>query len=250
MQPTDSATRSAVRLRRLLLAAGMAWLLAAALDVIPPASVAAADPSPAPEAFGDPSAPLYVATATGVVDNVMAGYIEETVKRAAEDASPALVITLNTPGGSLDSTQRIVSAILEAPLPTIVWVAPSGGRAASAGTFITLAANLAYMAPGTNIGAASPVGAGGAELEGTIGEKVRNDAIANIRSIAETRGRDVEWAVSTVERAVSSSAAEAVEVGVVDGIAASLDDVRRLADGQIVEVAGQPVTVAVADAPI
>ncbi len=250
MQPTDSATRSAVRLRRLLLAAGMAWLLAVALDVIPPAPVAAADPSPAPEPFGDPSAPLYVATATGVVDNVMAGYIEETVKRAAEDASPALVITLNTPGGSLDSTQRIVSAILEAPLPTIVWVAPSGGRAASAGTFITLAANLAYMAPGTNIGAASPVGAGGAELEGTIGEKVRNDAIANIRSIAETRGRDVEWAVSTVERAVSSSAAEAVEVGVVDGIAASLDDVRRLADGQIVEVAGQPVTVAVADAPI
>ncbi len=179
----------------------------------------------------------------------MAGYIEESVKRAAEADSPALIITLNTPGGSLDSTQRIVSSLLEAPLPTIVWVSPSGARAASAGTFITLAAHLAYMAPGTNIGAASPVGAGGAELEGTIGDKVRNDAIANMRSIAEARGRDVDWAVSTVERAVSSSASEAVAVGAVDGIALSLDDVRRLADGQVVEVQGSPVTVDIADAP-
>ena len=85
------------------------------------------------------------------------------------------------------------------------------------------------MAPGTNIGAASPVGAGGEELEGTIGDKVRNDAIANIRSIAEARGRDVDWAVSTVEKAVSSSAVEAVAVGAVDGIATSLEDVRRQA---------------------
>ena len=87
---------------------------------------------------------------------------------------------------------------------------PSGGRAASAGTFITLAANLAYMAPGTNIGAASPVGEGGAELTGTIGEKVKNDAIANIKSIAQHRGRNVDWAVSTVDKAISSPASEAV----------------------------------------
>ena len=157
--------------------------------------------------------------------------------------------SINTPGGSLDATQRIVSSLLEAPLPTIVWVAPSGGTAASAGTFITLAANLAYMAPGTNIGAASPVGAGGEELEGTIGDKVRNDAIANIRSIAEARGRDVDWAVSTVEKAVSSSALEAVAVGAVDGIATSLEDVRRQADGQVVDVGAVPVTVDIADAP-
>ena len=109
---------------------------------------------------------------TGVVDNVMAGYVEESVKRAADEASPALIITINTPGGSLDATQRIVSGLLEAPVPTIVWVSPSGARAASAGTFITLASNLAYMAPGTNIGAASPVGSGGEDITGTIGEKV------------------------------------------------------------------------------
>jgi membrane-bound serine protease (ClpP class) len=171
------------------------------------------------------------------------------VKLAVENDSPALIVTLNTPGGSLDATQRIVSALLEAPLPTIVYVAPSGGRAASAGTFITLSAALAYMAPGTNIGAASPVGAGGEDIGGTIGEKVKNDAMANIRSIAATRGRNVDWAVSTVEKAVSSSALEAVAIGAVDGIAISLDDVRRQADGQVVDILGAPVTVTIADAP-
>src|SRR4029078_953449 len=139
-------------------------------------------------------------------DNVMAGYIEESVKLAVNDGSPALIVTLNTPGGSLDAPRRTVPALLEAPLPTIVYVSPSGGRAASAGTFITLSASLAYMAPGTNIGAASPVGAGGEDIQGTIGEKVKNDAMANIRSIAKTRGRNEDWAVSTVDKAVSTSA--------------------------------------------
>jgi len=239
---------SRARLPSLLGLSALAWLLAATLD---PAmgAVVAADASPSPTGAGVPGAPLYVATATGVVDNVMAGYIEESVDRAIEASSPALIVTLNTPGGSLEATQRIVSALLESRVPTIVWIAPSGARAASAGTFITLAANLAYMAPGTNIGAASPVGAGGEELTGTIGEKVRNDAIANIRSIAETRGRPVDWAVSTVEHAVSSSAAEAVALGAVDGIAATLEDVRREADGEVVNVVGEPVTVDVAAAP-
>ena len=240
MLPAARAARSAGRLRRSFLLAGMAWLLASALDE-PPTIVRAADPT---------DAPVYVLTATGVVDNVMAGYIDEGVRRAASDGAPAVVITLNTPGGSLDATQRIVSTLLDAPVPTIVWVAPSGGRAASAGTFITLAAHLAFMAPGTNIGAASPVGAGGEELTGTIGDKVRNDAIANIRSIAEARGRNVDWAVSTVEKAVSSTAAQAVELGVVDGIAASLDDVRGQADGRTVEVLSQPVTLALDTATV
>jgi membrane-bound serine protease (ClpP class) len=248
MDRSMKALRFAPRLGRILAAAGIVWLLATAPGGLPPAT-SAADPSPSPVPAGDPTAPVYVISATGIVDNVMAGYIEESVRRAADETSPAIIVTINTPGGSLDSTQRIVSALLDAPLPTIVWVAPSGGRAASAGTFITLAANLAYMAPGTNIGAASPVGAGGEELEGTIGDKVKNDAIANIRSIAETRGRDVDWAVSTVEKAISSSAVEAVAVGAVDGIATSLEDVRQQADGQVVEVGAQPVTVDIATAP-
>jgi membrane-bound serine protease (ClpP class) len=241
MNPSARVIRTAEHLSRLVTVAGLAWSLSTALGA-PTVEVVAAE---TPQA----SAPIYVATATGVVDNVMASYIEESVKRAAQDGSPALVITLNTPGGSLDSTQRIVTALLEAPVPTVVWVAPSGGRAASAGTFITLSANLAYMAPGTNIGAASPVGAGGEELTGTIGSKVKNDAIANIRSIAEARGRDVDWAVSTVDKAVSSPASEAVKVGAVDGIASSLEDLRSKIDGQSVEVRAQPVTLQLAGAP-
>jgi membrane-bound serine protease (ClpP class) len=241
MNPSARVVRTAEHLSRLVTVAGLAWSLSTALGAPAVEVVAAASPQA--------SAPIYVATATGVVDNVMASYIEESVKRAAQDGSPALVITLNTPGGSLDSTQRIVTALLEAPVPTVVWVAPSGGRAASAGTFITLSANLAYMAPGTNIGAASPVGAGGEELTGTIGSKVKNDAIANIRSIAEARGRDVDWAVSTVDKAVSSPASEAVKVGAVDGIATSLEDLRSKIDGQSVEVRAQQVTLQVGGAP-
>ena len=238
MRPSARASRSAARLSRSILLAGMAWLVLAAVRE-PVVIVRGAD---------ETATHIDVLTATGVVDNVMATYVEQGVAQASDGGASAVIVTLNTPGGSLDATQRIVSALLEAPVPTIVWVAPSGGRAASAGTFITLAANLAYMAPGTNIGAASPVGAGGEELTGTIGDKVKNDAIANIRSIAEHRGRNVEWAVSTVDKAVSSTASQAVAVGAVDGIATSLEDVRSQADGQTVQVRSEPVTLELTDA--
>jgi membrane-bound serine protease (ClpP class) len=239
MPRSSRASRSATRLHRSIILAGLAWLLLAA-GRQPAFEVLAADTAAGPH--------IDVLTATGVVDNVMATYIEQGVARAADGDARAVVLTLNTPGGSLDATQRIVSTLLGAPIPTIVWVAPSGGRAASAGTFITLSAHLAYMAPGTNIGAASPVGAGGEELTGTIGDKVRNDAIANIRSIAETRGRNVDWAVSTVDKAVSSTASEAVEVGAVDGLASSLDDLRSQADGRTVEVRSANVALELGDA--
>jgi membrane-bound serine protease (ClpP class) len=236
---TSRASRSAARLHRSILLAGLAWLL---LIVARPSDVAvlAAETATGPH--------IDVLTATGVVDNVLATYIEQGVAHAVDGGAAAVIVTLNTPGGALEATQRIVSSLLEADLPTIVWVAPSGGRAASAGTFITLSGHLAYMAPGTNIGAASPVGAGGEELTGTIGDKVKNDAIANIRSIAEARGRNVDWAVSTVDKAVSSTATQAVAVGAVDGIATSLEDVRDQADGQTVEVGSEQVTLELTDA--
>jgi membrane-bound serine protease (ClpP class) len=196
------------------------------------------------------SSPVYRLPTTGVVDNVMAGYIEEGLRKAAGVGAAAVVIELNTPGGSLDATQRIVSALLESPVPAIVWVTPSGGRAASAGTFITLAANLAYMAPGTNIGAASPVGAQGEDIEGTLGNKVKNDAIANITSIAEARDRPVDWAVSTVDEAKSYSASEAIAAGAVDGMATTIDDVLALADGEAVDIASGPVTLDLAGAQV
>jgi membrane-bound serine protease (ClpP class) len=193
---------------------------------------------------------VIVLPTTGVVDNVMAGYLRDGIARAASDGAAAVVIELNTPGGSLEATNDIVGSLLEAPVPTIVWVAPAGGRAASAGTFMTLAANIALMAPGTSIGAASPVGAGGEDIPGTLGDKVRNDAIAKIRGIAHERGRNVDWAESTVRNAASASATEAVEIGAVDGIAATIDDVIAFADGRSVTVAGTPTTLELTDANV
>ena len=190
---------------------------------------------------------VVVLPATGIVDNVLAGYLAEGIKAAEADGAAAVVVRLNTPGGSLDATQRIVSSFLGAKVPVIVWVAPAGGRAASAGTFITLAANLSFMAPGTNIGAASPVGGQGEDIPGTLGEKVRNDAIANITAIAEARGRPVDWAVATVAEAKSSPASIAVAVGAVDGIADSLEDVLRQASGRTIEIAGVERTLDLTD---
>lgn len=191
---------------------------------------------------------VVILPATGVVDNVLAGYLAEGIAAAEANGAAAVIVELNTPGGSLDATQRIVSAFLNADVPIIVWVAPAGGRAASAGTFITLAANVAFMAPGTNIGAASPVGGQGEDIGGTLGEKVRNDAIANITAIAEERGRPVDWAVGTVAEAKSSPASEAVSVGAVDGIADSITSVLAQASGRTVTVAGVERTLDIAGA--
>ncbi|MGZ8502224.1 MAG: NfeD family protein [Candidatus Limnocylindrales bacterium] len=185
---------------------------------------------------------VRVLPTTGIVDNVMAGYLADGIARANRDGAVAVVIELDTPGGSLEATKHIVSTLLEAPLPIIVWVAPAGGYAASAGTFITLAAHAAYMAPGTRIGAATPVGGQGEDIPGALGQKVLNDSIAFITSIAETRGRPIAWAVATVKDARSSSASEAVAVGAVDGIVASLDELRAAVGVRTVSVRGTAVT--------
>ena len=219
-------TGTARRIRIAFVALTGLWLLVAS------AANAATPPSPR----------IVTLTATGTVDQVLAGYIAEGVAAAERAAAAAVVIELNTPGGSLDATSRIVSTLLESRVPVIVWVAPAGARAASAGTFITLAAHVALMAPGTNIGAASPVGGDGQDIPGTLGEKVLNDAIASIRSIAETRGRNVDWAIATVRDAKSSPASEAVEVGAVDGIAASFEDVIAMATGRTISLNGAEVT--------
>ncbi|HUG30385.1 MAG TPA: nodulation protein NfeD [Candidatus Limnocylindria bacterium] len=185
---------------------------------------------------------VMVLPTTGIVDGSMAKYLEDSITLAEGRNVAAVVIKLNTPGGRLDSTNDIVGSILEAQVPVIVWVAPAGGFAASAGTFITLSGNLALMAPGTSIGAASPISGDGEDIDGTLGQKVLNDAIAKITSIANARDRNVEWAVGTVRDAKSSPAEEAVAVGAVDGIAATIEEVLAFADGKTVEVGGQPVT--------
>jgi membrane-bound serine protease (ClpP class) len=191
---------------------------------------------------------VVVLPATGIVDNVLAGYLEEGIAQAQRDGAAAAVVRLNTPGGSLEATSRIVSTLLEAPLPVIVWVAPSGARAASAGTFITLAANVALMAPGTNIGAATPVGGQGEDIPGALGQKVLNDAIASIRSIAETRGHNADWAEQAVRNARSSPASEALAQHAVDGIAGSMESVIAFVDGRTTTVRGQATIIRTAGA--
>ncbi|MFL5770785.1 MAG: NfeD family protein [Chloroflexota bacterium] len=202
----------------------------------------------AASAFAAGEKQVYVLPTTGIVDQGMAQYLKDGIAKAERDGAAAVVIKLNTPGGFLTSTNDIVGTLLEARVPVIVWVAPAGGFAASAGTFITLASNVALMAPGTSIGAASPVGGQGEDIGGTLEQKVKNDAMAKITAIAQARHRNVSWAVSTVDRARSSPASEAVELHAVDGIAANLDEVLAFANGKQVEVAGQTVTLDLAGA--
>lgn len=194
--------------------------------------------------------PVRVLTATGVVDQVMASYLTDGITRAERDGATAVVVRLDTPGGSLDATRAIVGRFLDARVPVIVWVGPSGARAASAGTFITLASNVAAMARGTNIGAATPVDAQGGDIEGAMGDKVMNDTIAWVTALAEARGRPVDWAVSTVTEARSDTVDEAIAAGAVDLKAGSLDELLAAVDGREVITAAGPVTLATADAPV
>jgi membrane-bound serine protease (ClpP class) len=159
---------------------------------------------------------------TGVVDAVLATYIEEGLAQAQRDGATAVVLQIDTPGGDLNQTRRIVKALLASPVPTISWVTPSGAHAASAGTFITLAAHVAVMSPGTNIGAASPVTGSGGDIPETMERKVIQDTTALMRSITSARNRDAEWAESTITDAVAATASEAVEVGAVDGLRAAV----------------------------
>ncbi|MFN8520647.1 MAG: nodulation protein NfeD [Chloroflexota bacterium] len=183
---------------------------------------------------------VVVLPTKGIVDQVMAGYLREGIASAAADGAAAVVVQLDTPGGSLDSTREIVQAFLDAPLPVMVWVGPAGARAASAGTFITLAAHVASMAPSTNIGAATPVGGQGEDIEGALGDKVLNDTVASITAIAQERGRPVDWAVSTVTDARSYTVDEALAAGAIDHKASSIDDLLAQADGTTVTVQGAP----------
>jgi membrane-bound serine protease (ClpP class) len=191
---------------------------------------------------------VTVLPTTGIVDQVMANYLSEGVARATRDGALAVVIKLNTPGGDLEATNAIVGTILEADLPVIVWVAPAGGRAASAGTFITLAGHVALMAPGTSIGAASPVTGGGEDIPDTLRDKIFNDTAARIKAIAEERGRNAEWAEAAVREAVSAGPNDAVAQNIIDGIASSIEEVLTFSSGRQVTVGGATVTLDLAGA--
>ena len=171
----------------------------------------------------------------GIISPVKARFISRALTQAEEDQAVLVIIHLDTPGGLLTSTREIVEELLEAPVPVAVYVSPRGAQAGSAGTFITAAGHFAVMAPGTNIGAATPVSGTGQELDETLASKVENDAAALIRSIAQERGRNEDKLEETVRQAASFSANEAVELNVVDFIADDLDHLLAQLNGEEVE---------------
>ena len=171
----------------------------------------------------------------GTINPVKERFISRAIDDAVEDGATLLVLELDTPGGLLGSTREIVELLLESPIPIVVYVSPRGARAGSAGTFITAAGHFAVMAPGTNIGAATPISSTGQGLDETLANKVENDAAALIRSIAQARGRNEEALEETVRKASSFSATEAVALNVVDFIANDIDDLLAQLDGKSVE---------------
>ena len=185
----------------------------------------------------------------GPVSPVMAGALQQAVARAEREQYRALIVRLDTPGGLESSMRTMVKSLLATPVPVLVWVGPSGARAASAGVFVTMAADIAAMAPGTNIGAATPVQMQGA-MDSTLARKAANDAAAFARTIAEQRGRNSECAEQAVRKAVAASEREAVELDVVDFVAANETELLAKADGmewrrgdrvQVLEVKGLPI---------
>ena len=190
----------------------------------------------------DPSVDPFVTVASydGVINPVAAEYLHDALASAEASGARALVVALNTPGG-LDSSMRlIIKDITGATVPVVVFVSPSSGRAASAGVFITMAAHVAAMAPGTNIGAAHPVNMGGGEMDKTMKEKVENDSVAYIKSLAQQRGRNAAWAEDAVRKSVSITEREALKLNVVDLVADDLPALLKQVDGRRINLASGP----------
>jgi membrane-bound serine protease (ClpP class) len=194
------------------------------------------------------AAPVAMIDLDGAITPVTARLLTAAIERAQAERAQALIVRLNTPGGLERSMRSMAQAILNAEIPVIVYVAPTGARAASAGVFITMAAHVAAMAPATNIGAAHPVTIGGGDTGKEMGKKIENDAAAFARSLAAERGRNVDWAEKAVRASVSVTEREAVKLKVVDLVAESVPDLLAKVDVRTVKTARGPVTLATRDA--
>jgi membrane-bound serine protease (ClpP class) len=179
---------------------------------------------------------IYLLKVDGIINPASAGHIVKGIDKAEQDGALCLVIQMDTPGGLMESMRSIVKRILSAQVPIIVYVAPSGSRAGSAGVFITLAAHIAAMAPGTNIGAAHPVQMGEKEISKEMEEKILNDTVAYIKTIAKQRGKNEQWAEKAVRKSVSIEEDEALKLGVIDLVSPSLEDLLSRVDGREVEI--------------
>ncbi len=179
---------------------------------------------------------IYYLDADGIINPVMAEFVTESIRSAAEAKAEAVIIQLDTPGGLDLSMRDIVKAILSSDVPIVVYVAPAGSRAASAGVFITFAANVAAMAPGTNIGSAHPVAIGGGKMDEEMAKKIENDSVAYIKGIAVKRKRNAEWAEKAVRESVNITAEEALKINAIDLMASSPDELIDKLDGRKVEL--------------
>ncbi len=190
---------------------------------------------------------VELAKINGSINPAVVHYIEDALASAHNDGARALIIQIDTPGGLMTSAERIVKDIFASEVPVIVYVAPPGAAAASAGTFITEAGNIAAMAPGTTIGAAHPVNETGGDLKGIMGVKVENFAATFARNIARQRGRNEDWAESAVRKSATMGAKEALEAKVIDLVATNLRDLLAQCSGRTVTVDGRKVTLDLKD---
>jgi membrane-bound serine protease (ClpP class) len=210
-----------------------------------PAAEAQVTAPAAPVVPAATAATVRVVEARGVINPTLAHYVDRSIVQAEQDGVAIVVLQLDTPGGLDSSMRQIIQRILAARVPVVVYVGPAGGRAGSAGVYITYAAHVAAMAPNTNIGSATPVamGEGGEQqMSPEMRAKVNNDATAYIRSLAEQRNRNADWAETAVREGANVTAQEALRLGIVDIVAADVPDLLRQLDGRTVTTAAGPVT--------
>jgi membrane-bound serine protease (ClpP class) len=181
---------------------------------------------------------VFIIKVADAISPGTAEFIKSGIKTAKETGAALVIIELDTPGGLAESMRLIVQNILASSVPVAVFVSPGGARAASAGVMITMAADVAAMAPGTNIGAAHPVGAGGKDIDGKMSEKVINDMVAQAKSVAEKRGRNAKWVESAIRESVSVTETEALKEGIIDLVAQDIDDLIKQLNGRELEERG------------
>ena len=181
--------------------------------------------------YTTPKSSIYLLQLSGIINPITSQYVVGGIEDAEAEEAECLILQLDTPGGLDTSMRDIIKKMLNSTIPIIVYVSPSGGRAASAGVFITLASNIAAMAPGTNIGAAHPVVMGEGEIDEEMKAKMENDATAYIKSIAEKRGRNVQWAEKAVRESASITEQEAIEIGIIEFIANDVEELIEIIDG-------------------
>jgi membrane-bound serine protease (ClpP class) len=183
-------------------------------------------------------APVFMIEVEAIINPASAKFITESIDKATQQGAQCLIIQLDTPGGLMDSMRIIDKKILTSTIPIIVYVAPSGARAASAGVFVTLSAHIAAMAPGTHIGAAHPVSIGEGKEDKVMADKVVNDAVSYIKTIAKTRGKNADWAEMAVRKSVSITETEALKLNVIDLISPDVTDLLSKIDGKVVKFDG------------